>query len=103
MAEYLEFINTNKHFPITYFLKTSANEDISIFSTKPSLDPRITLPSNFDPLIFKDIMRLYLTGISMPRSELNTTYKQYSTSITPWEQKFSYTDTLGEAISKIYK
>ncbi|MBC7503920.1 TrbC/VirB2 family protein [Candidatus Gracilibacteria bacterium] len=71
IEDYLKYINTDLKNTKTDMLIKPANNDHNIFSQKSSLDPSIILPSNFDPAIFKSMMRMYITGIYMSEIKMN--------------------------------
>lgn len=98
---YLEFINTQlKDKPLAVLI-CPANPKNSIFSVTGSLDESVTVPSDMDGVILKDILRLYLTGVSIPSSVL--TQDTYKPMIETSARKYdTQKDTLISAIQKVY-
>jgi hypothetical protein len=71
LDKYLSFINNDlkdKNAEVFYKPKDSNH---SIFTASPLLDTSIALPPGFDPMIFKSIMRMYLTGTYMPSTKMD--------------------------------
>lgn len=98
---YVEFINTQlKDKPLSS-LVSPVNPKNSIFSLTALLDESIMVPPDMDGVILKDMLRLYLTGVSIPRSSL--VQDKYKPMIAVSESKYnSQQDTLFSALQKVY-
>jgi hypothetical protein len=69
IEDYLKFINTDlKDTNTDIFL---GKTDASVFSRKSMIDPSINLPTNLDPAVFKNIMRMYITGAYMSEMKMD--------------------------------
>jgi len=71
LEDYLKYINTNLKDTKIDLLWTIEDREKNIFYPSRKLHESIILPSNLDPVIFKRIMRMYITGIDMPDKEVN--------------------------------
>lgn len=108
LDEYIDFINKDcKEKKMEVFLPRQwANDDsISIFADSSNIDKSIALRPNLDPLIWKDIMRLYITGHSIPNSELlGSGYAKHKQNLEAFQKKdWTSDNTLIEALPKIHK
>lgn len=103
LERYLEFINTDlKEKNVGIFLKSVNNNDNTIFANNQLLDPSISLPLDFDPVIFKSIMRMYITGTYMSSVKMNDPAN--ITIITNSIQKIIFNNTtLSQAVEQIQK
>lgn len=62
LEDYAKFISSTQFQEISpEYLIFNANHNESVFSLSPSLSSHISLPNNLDPLVFKRVMRTYLT------------------------------------------
>ncbi|EKD25554.1 MAG: hypothetical protein ACD_80C00023G0003, partial [uncultured bacterium (gcode 4)] len=82
-------------------LVSPADKKQSIFSITSGFDSSITVPQDMDGSILKDILRIYLTGVSIPASSL--VQDKYKPMIAGIENKYDpQKDTLIWAIQKVY-
>lgn len=65
LEKYITFINTDLKDKNADIFYKSADNNHNIFSNTNLLDPSISLPADLDPVIFKSIMRMYITGTYM--------------------------------------
>lgn len=101
--DYLNFINTSmKDVPISKLLPSWkwANEAHNIFRPQGSLDPSLNIPKEMNPIILKDMLRVYVFGLSYPVSELEKRRKDIAKTIN--EKKVFSSDTLLAAAAKIW-
>lgn len=62
LEHYAEFISSPKFQELKpEYLFFNENHADSVFSLNPSLSSHVSLPSNLDPMVFKRVMRAYLT------------------------------------------
>jgi hypothetical protein len=108
LEDYIKFISNtcgDKKMEVFLSRKWATDDTISVFADSSNLDKSIALPANLDPLIFKDIMRLYITGISMPNSELSGAwFAKHAPAVDVFQKKdWTSDDTLLAALPKIQK
>ncbi len=71
LDKYLSFINTDLKDKSAEAFYNPKDKNHSIFINTNLVDPSIVLPPDFDPAIFKNIMRMYITGTYMSNVKMN--------------------------------
>ena len=71
LDKYLSFINTDLKDKSAEAFYNPKDINHSIFINTNLVDPSIVLPPDFDPAIFKNIMRMYITGTYMSNVKMN--------------------------------